>query len=99
MPAIVLAAVNATPDIFVIDLVAVFRRHFNSSAVHRVVFQGFFAFATPKLKACPMGVVVDVRNHVIRQMAVLMCHCVDQSILAVDDALCKLNRSMLLDQR
>lgn len=60
-----LAAVDASPDVLEVDIVAVSGRDLDPAAVERVVFERVLAFAAPGLEASAVWLVADVRDDVV----------------------------------
>lgn len=69
---IVLTAVNAGPDILVVNLVAMSSRHFDPSPVNWVVSERFFTLLAPCLKTRTVWLIANIGNHVVGQVAVLV---------------------------
>lgn len=69
---VVLGTINAGPYVLVVDLVVVFGGHFDSAGVDGMVLQCLFASESPLLETGSVGVVVDLGDHVVGQMAVFM---------------------------
>lgn len=95
--AIFLATGRAIPHILVIDLVGVFCGYVDLSAVYRVILHCFGALLAPALEAGTVGVVTNVGNHIVGEVAVFMSECVDEPVFAINDLLGQLDRRMVSD--
>lgn len=95
--AILLATGRAIPHILIIDLVGVFCRYLDLSAVYRVVLHSFGTLLAPALETGTVGVVVHVGNHVVGEVTIFVSECVDEPVFAVNDLLGQLDRRMVLD--
>lgn len=87
MATICLVTSHAGPNILVVDLIRMFCCNIDPSAIDGVISQGFFAFESPLLEACAVGLVADIGDHVIGKVTVFVGKGIDQAIFVVDDAL------------
>lgn len=83
MTSVVLCAVDADPDVLVVDFVVVFGGDFNTASVDGMGLEGLLTLQTPLLEARSVRVVVDFGDHVIGQMTVLVCEGIDQPVFVV----------------
>lgn len=94
---IFLTAGHTVPHVLVVNLVGVLCRYVDLSAVDRVVLHDFSALLAPALKTGAVGVVVDIGNHIVGEVAVLVSECVDESVFIINDLLGQLDRGMVSD--
>lgn len=97
MTTIFLTAGRTVPYVLVVNLVGVLRRYVDLSAIDRVILHDFRALLAPALETGAVRIIVDVRNHIVGKVAVLVSKCVDEPVFIINDLLGQLNRGMVSD--
>lgn len=97
MTTIFLTAGHTVPHVLVVNLVGVLCRDIDLSTKYRVILHDFSALLAPALETGAVGIVVDIGNHIVGKVAVLVSECVDESVFVIDDLLSQLDRGMVSD--
>src|SRR5438046_3773814 len=99
MPPILMSASIAAPKVFVADNIRMFCSHIDTSRINWMGFESLHAFSRPLLETRAMRIVTNVGYHEIRQVAVLVCDGVDESVLRIDDFFGQFDRCVMTGRR